>query len=248
MIILYLAFAANTARVLTSVTKRDLMPWYFGLHFGFLLLFSIPLWLPGIHYGLRHLYFVLQSAIVVSLLSLDPEIDTVTALFALLSYQAALLFSSLYRWTWVGFFVLLIGGSLVFYHGAIQGLAYGLIPIAVSIVLPAFASANQEIEKVQVASQAMLEELHASNQQLQSYTEQVEELAAIEERDRFARQLHDSVSQTMFSITLHSRSVQMMLESDPGQIKSQLEILHELTQKALAEMRGLIDRLRPTEQ
>jgi two-component system NarL family sensor kinase len=76
-----------------------------------------------------------------------------------------------------------------------------------------------------------------------------------EERNRLARELHDSVSQTMFSIILNIRSTQILLERDPAQVRAQqvraqqvrtqLEQLQKLTQSALAQMRSLIAQLRP---
>ncbi len=70
-------------------------------------------------------------------------------------------------------------------------------------------------------------------------------MAALEERNRLARELHDSVSQTLFGIILTARSAQLLLERDPDRLPSELERLQALTQNALAEMRGLIAKLRP---
>jgi signal transduction histidine kinase len=70
-------------------------------------------------------------------------------------------------------------------------------------------------------------------------------LAATKERNHLARELHDSVTQTIFSITLTAKSARMLLDKDPGQVVPQLDHLQELAQGALAEMRGLIFELRP---
>lgn len=75
----------------------------------------------------------------------------------------------------------------------------------------------------------------------------VEELSAIHERERLARELHDSASQTMFSIRLHARAAEIMLEREPDGVQSQLEQLQTLTRSALDNMRGLIAHLRPQE-
>ena len=74
---------------------------------------------------------------------------------------------------------------------------------------------------------------------------QAGELAAGEERAHLARELHDSVTQALFSMTLVSRSVEMLLESDPSAARDQLGQLRELQREALAEMRALIFELRP---
>ncbi|HEX6508625.1 MAG TPA: GAF domain-containing protein, partial [Chloroflexota bacterium] len=74
-------------------------------------------------------------------------------------------------------------------------------------------------------------------------------VAALEERARLARELHDSVTQALFSMTLHTRTAQMALAREgvrtDGAAVRNLEQLHELTQGALAEMRALIFELRP---
>ena len=74
---------------------------------------------------------------------------------------------------------------------------------------------------------------------------QAGELAAGEERAHLARELHDSVTQALFSMTLVSRSVEMLLESDPDTARAHLAQLRELQREALAEMRALIFELRP---
>ncbi len=73
----------------------------------------------------------------------------------------------------------------------------------------------------------------------------MEQIAAIEERNRLARELHDSVSQTMFSIILNTRATQILVDREPNRVRPQLEKLQILTQDALTEMRGLIAQLRP---
>ncbi len=74
---------------------------------------------------------------------------------------------------------------------------------------------------------------------------QAGELAAGEERAHLARELHDSVTQALFSMTLVSRSVEMLLDRDPEAAKEQLTQLRELQREAFAEMRALIFELRP---
>src|SRR3970282_1082519 len=95
--------------------------------------------------------------------------------------------------------VLLTPGSLTFYLG-LKGLALGLVTMAVGIVLPAYVTVIEETEMARAKSQAMLGELQETHQQLQSYADQVEELAAMDERNRLARALTDSVLHTKCTI------------------------------------------------
>jgi signal transduction histidine kinase len=75
--------------------------------------------------------------------------------------------------------------------------------------------------------------------------EQSREYAVIEERNRLARELHDSVTQSLFSVTLLSEASLNLLERDPSKARERLERANELAQGALAEMRALIFQLRP---
>jgi signal transduction histidine kinase len=74
------------------------------------------------------------------------------------------------------------------------------------------------------------------------------ERAALE-RQRIARDLHDSVSQSLFSTTLHVRTAQRALELEgldsAGPVGEELSEIGQLTRGALAEMRALILELRP---
>jgi PAS domain S-box-containing protein len=71
------------------------------------------------------------------------------------------------------------------------------------------------------------------------------ELAAEQERARLARELHDSVTQALFSMTLTTRSIELLVDRDPAAAEQKLAELRELEHDALAEMRALILELRP---
>ena len=72
------------------------------------------------------------------------------------------------------------------------------------------------------------------------------DLAASEERARLARELHDPVTQALFSMTLLSRSIELLLDNDPSQVPDKLAALRELQRDALAELRSLVFELRPS--
>jgi PAS domain S-box-containing protein len=69
--------------------------------------------------------------------------------------------------------------------------------------------------------------------------------AAAEERQRLARELHDSVSQAIFSISLQTRTALNLAKRDPARVEEPLKHIAALAQAAMAEMRALIFELRP---
>jgi signal transduction histidine kinase len=71
------------------------------------------------------------------------------------------------------------------------------------------------------------------------------ELAASEERNRLARELHDSVTQLLFSMTLIAQSLSAAWKRDMEEGERRTMRLLELSQTALAEMRSLLSELRP---
>ncbi len=75
--------------------------------------------------------------------------------------------------------------------------------------------------------------------------EQARQLAALEERQKLARELHDSVSQALYGISLGARTARTLLERDPSRARDPLEYISTLAEAGLAEMRALIFELRP---
>jgi signal transduction histidine kinase len=76
--------------------------------------------------------------------------------------------------------------------------------------------------------------------------EQAQELAALQERQHLARELHDSVSQALYGISLGAHTAQEALQSsDPEQAVASIEYVIALAEAGLAEMRALIFELRP---
>lgn len=76
--------------------------------------------------------------------------------------------------------------------------------------------------------------------------ERAEEQAALLERHRLARELHDSVNQLLFSLSLHTRALTMGADPVPPPLAAQLAEVASLSANALVEMRALIFQLRPS--
>ncbi|WP_119071658.1 GAF domain-containing protein [Aggregatilinea lenta] len=75
---------------------------------------------------------------------------------------------------------------------------------------------------------------------------QAQELATLQERQRLAHELHDAVSQTLWSASLIADVLPTMWEANPDKGREKLARLKQLTRGALAEMRTLLLELRPT--
>jgi signal transduction histidine kinase len=78
--------------------------------------------------------------------------------------------------------------------------------------------------------------------------ERGQQLAVLQERQRLARELHDSVTQLIFSTTLIAQSVGTAWKRDQAEGQRRLDRLLELSQTALREMRSLLFELRPGDE
>ena len=245
--IIYLVFLAVVIRTLAMDENRPLLAWYLGFELVYLALFTLALFIPDMPGWVKLLYFVVQSGIVLYMLSWRPEFDFLVVLFLLLCYPATLFFNGRMRWAWILAMILLTSGSLIFFLGIVRGLALSLTTMAGEIVLPSLLIVSHETQVARNRSQALLNELQETHGRLQLYASQVEGLAAVQERNRLARELHDTVSQLIFSINLTTRSAQLLLKKDPGRVPEHLKRLQEMTADALSQLRSLITQLRPAQ-
>jgi ligand-binding sensor domain-containing protein/signal transduction histidine kinase len=75
--------------------------------------------------------------------------------------------------------------------------------------------------------------------------ERAQELAVLQERHRLARDLHDAVTQTLFSASLLADALPAAWDQDPNEARQLSKELRQLSRGALAEMRTLLLELRP---
>ena len=75
--------------------------------------------------------------------------------------------------------------------------------------------------------------------------ERSRELSVVEERNRVARELHDSVTQNLFGVVLAADAAATLLDRDPDAARVQLQRVQELARAGMDELRSLIFELRP---
>ena len=142
----------------------------------------------------------------------------------LLENGAAAMLEGVHSWMWVP---LVVKGRLL---GGI-----GIAHTAPSYFTPHLADLAMTI-----ANQAAVALVNAE------LYEHAQELAALQERQRLARNLHDAVNQSLFSAGLIAEVLPRLWEKDPVQAHRSLKDLRRLTRGALAEMRALLAELRPS--
>jgi signal transduction histidine kinase len=78
-------------------------------------------------------------------------------------------------------------------------------------------------------------------------SERSRELSVLEERSRLARDLHDAVSQKLFSLRARARAAAVLAGRDPERAAAEMEAVAQLGAEAHAELRAVIDGLAPPE-
>ena len=125
----------------------------------------------------------------------------------------------------------------------------GFLGIAVALSLQ-MANSGLKTEKALAASQKNLEALvqertaELANAQAQLIG-QAQETAVFDERQRIARDLHDDVTQTIYSAALITEVLPQVWDRNPDEGKRNLTKLRQLVRGALAEMRTMLFELRP---
>jgi signal transduction histidine kinase len=104
-----------------------------------------------------------------------------------------------------------------------------------------------ELQPYQVTA-ALLAAALDSRQHSLELAERGQQLAVLEERRRLARELHDSVTQSLVSMNLLAQVVPALWETEQDAARRHLAQIRELTRSALAEMRTLLVELRPVDQ
>jgi signal transduction histidine kinase len=122
-----------------------------------------------------------------------------------------------------------------------------IIPQSVAGVLVVASSTspwNLILEQLDLVERMALD--LASRAQDAILLDQAVALATLGERDRLARELHDSVTQVLFSATLLAEVLPQIWLRDQEQGLQKLDRLRQLTRGALAEMRAMLIELRPS--
>ena len=105
--------------------------------------------------------------------------------------------------------------------------------------------ANQEAEHRRSLEQRIAERTEELNEANERLRDKAAQDAVTAERTRLARDLHDAVTQTLFSTTLIAEVLPDLWEMNRAEGLRRLEELRQLTRGALAEMRTLLVELRP---
>lgn len=193
-----------------------------------------------------HFYLGLQTVLIFFAMLLYFELDFFALLFLPLGGQAMLLFPRKTALAWIALLgmAIILGQTIQF--GWPGGLSFTFLYLAGLFFVASFTTLMMRADAARLQSDRLLDELKKTHLQLQEYAGQAEELATAKERNRLARELHDSVAQTLYGLTLQAEAASRILDAgQTDEVKNYLREIRESSQQTLQETRLLIFELRP---
>jgi signal transduction histidine kinase len=248
LIVSYALWAAVTIRWITEFREaQHPLTW---LVTAILALFGVLVglepWITSGSAWRAHVYLAFQTGLVLTAILFHFQLDFFALLFLPLCGQAMFLFPRRIALTWVAILVLATVSGQIHQFGWPGGLSFIFLYTAGLFFVAAFSTLTIRAEDSRQESERLLAELQVAHQQLQAYAGQAEELAVAQERNRLARDLHDSVAQTLYGLTLQAEAASRRLLS--GHVDTVADYLSEIRQSAqetLQETRLLIFELQP---
>lgn len=189
-----------------------------------------------------HLYLAAQTSFLALIVFLEPEMEMVAILFFVLSAQTMLFLPLRLALSWIGlFFVVTYGVKVLVCHcQALDTLTY----LGGYTFFGAFGGALRFANEARKKSDQLLVELQEAHQQLQHFTKQAQHLAAAEERNRLARELHDALGHSLTVAVVQLEGAQRLIPSHPERAAQMIGTMREQLKEALAELRRTVAALR----
>lgn len=188
-------------------------------------------------------YFAIQLTLVLLIINI---LGTGAWLIAL--PLAALASEHLARWWQQGiiYLAILAGLTLPFIRQELWTEAYyfalTLAPAIVFVVV--FTRLNSSEQRARQDAEALTADLEEANRQLTEYSTQVDELARTKERNRMAREIHDSLGHYLTVVNVQIRAAQTVMDTDPDKAREALDKAQRLTQEGLTAVRQSVSALR----
>jgi signal transduction histidine kinase len=154
-------------------------------------------------------------------------------------------------------YVILISGlmilicSLVYSYLANSFDPLMLVPLYLSpavIFVAIFSRIAIRERKSRQQVEALAVELQNANQKLSDYATKVEELVIVQERNRMAREIHDSLGHYLTVVNVQIGAARAVMKKNPEKAQDALQKAQKLTQEGLTEVRHSVAALRAPEQ
>jgi signal transduction histidine kinase len=183
-------------------------------------------------------YFTAQTAVVVGLLLTRSRIlDAFVFLAFLLAIQAGIVYPPRLALRWIALLIIVTSAAHLWASGS-NGLVAVAFNLTVFVLCGSYGNTVRESETGRRRNLRLLEDLQAAQSQLAG-------LAVAEERNRLARDLHDSAKQQAFAVSAQLGAARALLGRDPAAAAARLRQAEALADGLRQELGDVILDLRP---
>lgn len=191
-----------------------------------------------------YLILGLQSALLLALLVLFPQVDELITLFYILSVEVMLFFPVRMGLAWLLCFIVAVVVYQFSQNGFLDSLSSLASFIGGMLLFSLVSAALRSASLAQLRSEKLLGELQAANRQLQEYADQVETLSVHAERNRMAREMHDTIGHHLTVAAVLLEAARKLALTDPEHSSGLLATTQQQVREALNELRQTVGRLR----
>lgn len=213
------------------------------------LLGLMGLFLPSGKLAVKVLYTVLEISLIFYGTVLG-YLHILPTLYLIVVMRSCFLFEAPGRWAIAGLISLLFIGDQIKYiqralpESADEQIHFGMHMLAETLVFGLSIFFVLKLTNKLLVERHMRQQLDLAHAQLQQYAQQVEDLAAIQERNRIARDIHDSLGHVLTSLNIQLSTAVKLWSVDVDKVHPFLSQAQQLGTTAMKEVRRSVSTLR----
>ena len=213
---------------------------------GVILLFAYGIWWYDAPVELRYrqLLILLLASLPILLVFIDVNGFATVLMYFVLSSAVMYMLPERSGYWWIAIFGLITAGVYLFAWQGVEGIFNAVGTFAGYMFFGSASSAQMKAERANTKSQELLQELQEAHKQLQERAAQAEELAASQERNRLAREVHDTLGHRLTVAAVQLEGAEKLIERDPQKARSMVATVRAQVIEGLGELRNTVAALR----
>lgn len=194
---------------------------------------------------IQHLKIGFMTLLACTLFWATDETFGAYLLFFVLSATVGFVFPTPIAYRWIILFGLISAIAPIFVWSVFwPALLLGASTLGGYIFFCTVANAQRRAEDASAESGRLLAELQNAYRQLEEQARQTEKLAAAQERNRLAREVHDTLGHRLTVVAVQLEGAQRLAHADPGKVVTILSTVREQILQGLGELRSTVAALR----
>lgn len=185
----------------------------------------------------------LETILVAALMVISPGWGVFPILFCVMAPMVMTHFPRSMGVIWIGIFSLVTAVIDITSKGTL-GMVMTLPYLAAYVFFAAFGWMLIQAQRDRRRSEQLLGELQQAHHQLRDYADRVEELAIAEERNRIAREMHDTLGHRLTVAAVQLEGAQRLVRASPERAEKMIATVREQVRDGLGELRQTVAMLR----